>query len=73
MEEFYKRVAEILEVEEVKGSDVLESFPEWDSLSMLSVIAMVGSNYGVNLTARDVRSVATAEGLHDLVAAKSGK
>lgn len=73
MDDFYGKIAEILEVDDVKASDVLADFPEWDSLSVLSVIAMVGSDYGVNLVAGDLRGVATAQGLRDLVAQKSGK
>jgi acyl carrier protein len=73
MDDFYGKVAEIMEVDELKASDVLEAFPEWDSLSRLSVIAMVGAKYGVNLTAADLRRATTAQGLFDLVAQKSAK
>lgn len=73
MDDFYVSLAEILDVDEVKASDALDAFPEWDSLSRLSLIAMAGAKYGVNLTAADLRDVDTAQGLHDLVARKSGK
>ena len=73
MDDFYAKLADILEVDEVKASDVLDSFPEWDSLSRLSLIAMVGFKYGVNLTGADLRGVDTAQGLRDLVAQKSAK
>jgi acyl carrier protein len=73
MNGFYGKIAEILEVDAVNPSDLLADFPEWDSLSVLSVIAMAGSDYGVVLTAADLRGVGTAQGLHDLVALKSGK
>ena len=53
--------------------DVLADFAEWDSLSVLSVIAMVGSDYSVNLTAANLRGIATAQALRDLVAGKCGK
>lgn len=73
MDGFYEKIAEILEVDVVKASDVLADFPEWDSLSVLSVIAMVGLDYGINLTAADLRGVATAQALGDLVAGRRGK
>lgn len=73
MNEFYKEVAEILEVADVKGTDELESYSAWDSLSILSLIAMVSSHYGVNLTARDVRTAASIDALHDLVLTKRGR
>ena len=67
MDEFFNKVAGILEVDEVKPTDVLADFPEWDSLSVLSVIAMIGTDYGVNLRAADLKGVSTAQGLQDLV------
>ena len=73
MDGFYDKIAEIMEVDAVNASDVLADFPEWDSLSVLSAIAMVGADYGVNLTAADLRSVATAQALRDLVAARRGR
>ncbi len=73
MEGFYEKIAEILEVDAVNASDVLADFEEWDSLSVLSAIAMIGADYGVNLTAADLRGVATAQALRDLVAARRGK
>ena len=73
MEGFYQKIAEILEVEAVNASDVLADFEEWDSLSVLSTIAMIGADYGVNLTAADLRGVATAQALRDLVAGRRGR
>jgi acyl carrier protein len=73
MEGFYQKIAEILEVEAVNASDVLADFEEWDSLSVLSTIAMIGADYGVNLTAADLRGAATAQALRDLVAGRRGK
>ncbi|MCX7018454.1 MAG: acyl carrier protein [Candidatus Sumerlaeota bacterium] len=72
MEEFYGKLAEILEVDQVNGNDVLEEFSEWDSLSALSVIAMIDAQYGVNLTATDLRGIDTAQNLFALVIQKKG-
>jgi acyl carrier protein len=73
MDGFYEKIAEILEVDTVNATDVLADFAEWDSLSVLSAIAMVGADYGVNLTAADLRGVATARAFRDLVAGRRGK
>ena len=73
MDDFYQKIAEILEVDEVNASDVLADFPEWDSLSVLSAIAMIGKDYGVNLMASDLRGVATAQALRELVAGRQGR
>ena len=72
MDEFYAKLAEILELDEVKPSDVLRDFPEWDSLSALSVIAMVNSDYRVTLTAAELKSADTAESLRHLIERKTG-
>jgi len=68
-EKFYREIADILEVDDLTDTDILANYATWDSLSILSAVAMIGSRYRVNLTARDLRSVATAGELYDLVAA----
>ena len=70
MNEFLEKIGGILEVEGVKESDDLKAFPQWDSFSVLSVIAMLDSNYGVNLRAADFQTVATAGDLWNLVQTK---
>ena len=72
MNEFLKQVAGILEVPEVKAADDLKAFPQWDSLSVLSVIAMLDASYGVNLRAADFGPVKTAGDLWNLVQSKKG-
>jgi acyl carrier protein len=68
--EFYQRLAEILDVEEVKPESVLNDFSEWDSLSVLSVLAMADSKYGVTVRSDELRSVVTVGDLTGLVEAK---
>ena len=70
MNEFLKQIATILEVEEVKETDELKAFPQWDSLAVLSVIAMLDSNYGVNLQAADFTPVKSAADLWTVVQSK---
>jgi len=70
MNEFLKKLAEILEVGEVKETDELKAFPQWDSLAVLSVIAMLDANYGVNLRAADFGPVNSATDLWNLVQSK---
>jgi acyl carrier protein len=72
MNEFLKQVAGILEVDEVKETDELKAFPQWDSLSVLSVIAMLDASYGVNLRAADFGPAKTAGDLWNLVQSKKG-
>jgi acyl carrier protein len=73
MEIFLNKLAEILEVDEVQSSSVLRDFAEWDSLSALSVIAMLHSDYGVSVGASDLKNANTAEALFELVLQKMRK
>jgi acyl carrier protein len=70
MNEFLNKIALILEVAEVKETDELKAFSQWDSLSVLSVIAMLDANYGVNLRAADFEQITTAGDLWNLVQSK---
>ncbi len=70
MNEFLQRIAAILEVEQVQEADDLKAFEQWDSLAVLSVIAMLDANYGVNLRAADFGPVKSAADLWQLVQAK---
>lgn len=65
MEAIYKQLAELLEVDTVKDSDVLESFECWDSLTILSIIAMASENYGKILLVKDINEAKT---IGDLIA-----
>jgi acyl carrier protein len=60
MDEFYSKLAEILEVDRVGAADVLSEFEYWDSLTVLSVLALLDSSYGLNLTAAEIRKMRTA-------------
>ena len=70
MNEFLKKLAEVLEVPDVKETDELKAFPQWDSLAVLSVIAMLDASYRVNLQAADFGPVNSASDLWNLVQAK---
>lgn len=70
MEAFLSSLADILEVEAVKPDDVLGNFEEWDSLSVLSVIAMVDSDYHVTLNSQEVRNAVDAASLYGLIMGK---
>ena len=67
MNKFLSQIAGILEVDKVKESDELKNFPQWDSLSVLSVIAMLDAHYGVNLHAADFKSIRSVGDLWRLV------
>jgi acyl carrier protein len=66
----YEQLAEILDVEQVKAEDVLGDFEAWDSLAILSVLALADSKYGVAIKAEEIRSVVSALDLASLIEAK---
>jgi acyl carrier protein len=70
MQEFCDKIAEIMDVDAVKESDVLANFPEWDSLSVISVIALLDAKYGINVTAVHLKDLRTVGDLWNLVQAK---
>jgi acyl carrier protein len=67
MNEFCKKISKILEVDEVKASDVLTDFFAWDSLAVLSVIAELDSLYGINVDASEISNLKTVGDLVDFV------
>ena len=62
-EKFCEKLADIVETDEVKLENVLKDFEEWDSLSVLSIIAMVDSDYGVTIFAKDIMKLKTVKDL----------
>lgn len=72
MDRFYERLAEVLEEDKVGPDDVLAKFEQWDSLTALSVVAMIDENYRVNISAEELAATGTAGQLEALVASKRG-
>lgn len=70
MADFYADLAEILSEESVNREDELNSFDEWDSLAVLSVIAMLDENYGIKVESRDIKALKTAGDIEDLIMEK---
>ncbi len=54
MEAFCRKLADILEVDELAPGARLEDYPEWDFLSVLTAISMISADYGVTLHASEV-------------------
>lgn len=70
--EFHAAIAEILECDsgEVKGGAVLKELPNWDSLAVLSFIAMVDTKLGLTVQGSDLMKCITVD---DLAALLPGK
>lgn len=61
MEELIEKLAEILEVEELDATKKFTDYEEWDSLSALSVLAMLDSDYNTSMKADEVVAFASIE------------
>lgn len=70
MDSFLQKLAEILEVDGVKETDILSSFDQWDSLTTLTIIATIDADFNVNISAEELASLVT---VRDLVTAIENK
>jgi acyl carrier protein len=69
MDEFLKEMADILDEESVNEGDRLDGFEAWDSLAVLSVIAMADSRYRAVFSAQQIRTAGTLGDLYRLLSA----
>ena len=67
MDEFLKKMAKILELEKVNTSDRLKGFTLLDSLGQLTLIAMMDTDYKINITTADLAQLDTVEDLWRIV------
>lgn len=71
MENFDVEIAEILEVDSVNIDDQLSAFDCWDSLTILSIIALASETYNVTINVADVNDAVTVGGLKALIQSKA--
>lgn len=71
--ELQKFIAEFAEqfddtdVSEIQANTVFQDLDEWSSLTTLSIIAFVKTEYGKTITGKEIRSCETVKDLFDLV------
>lgn len=73
LNEFIKGFAE--QFDETESSDIqantcFQELDEWSSLSAMSIIAFVKTNYNKTITGKEIRSCETVEELFELIQAK---
>ena len=61
MEELIAKLAEILEVEDLDVNKKFADYDEWDSLSALSVLAMLDSDYHIQMKNADIAAYENIE------------
>jgi acyl carrier protein len=65
--ELLNKLKEILEVEDLQEDNTLEGFDEWDSLTSLSIIAMVDADYNLTLSAEEIKKFITIKDIIDFI------
>lgn len=75
LNEFYRQLDELLELPagSVNGETVLKAVQAWDSVAVISFIAMVDTNYGLTVPAKHIAGCVTARDLADLVALQGSR
>lgn len=67
-DDFLERMAEILDAEDEISLDMnLSELEEWDSLSIVSYVAMANANCGKKVDIKKVREAVTIQNLYDLL------
>lgn len=67
-EEFLNRMTDILDAEDDVTMDaVLADIEEWDSLSVVSYVAMANTSCGKKVNVKDVREAETIQDLYNLL------
>jgi len=70
MDKFLDHLAELLEVDAVDPEKPLSEYENWDSLTVISFIAWLDADHGINMTAKDVAAFSNAGQLFAEVARK---
>ena len=53
---------------EIQANTIYQELDEWSSLTAMSIIAFVKTQYGKTITGKEIRSCSTVEELYNLVA-----
>ena len=72
MSEFYEGLAEILEVDESEVTPGLELGENWDSLAIVSSIALIDDVYDIQVRPEKLADCKTVGDIEQLVAAEKG-
>ena len=65
-----KTGVDVFEDEVICPDTDITSLLVWDSIALLSVMSVISSEYGVNLTADEIRSSSTVSNLYSLINSK---
>ena len=73
--QFLVLIKEVLEIEdrEILLTDTFRNYDEWDSLALLSLIAMLDDEYGVAIEEKVFKTLLTLEDLYQEVQTRTVK
>lgn len=68
-QKFIDQFKETLEIEDrtISESDNFRDFDEWDSLTLLSVIAMIDEEFGVIIESNDFKKLITVGDIYNFI------
>ena len=71
MENFISLISEALEknAEQIDKKDEFRNYEEWDSLAVLSLIAMIKQNYNITIPRKDFDELNTVSDLFEYIQA----
>lgn len=74
MRQFICLLADAIEKEitEIEENNKFRDYEEWDSLAVLSVIAMIKQNYGITIPRKEFDTLLTIEELYSYISANKG-
>jgi acyl carrier protein len=67
MEELINNIKMLLEIDELDLNVKFTDLDEWDSLSVLSILSLLDSDYGMNMTQKKVESFQSIAAFIDYV------
>ena len=73
MEILTEQMLEIFEVDSINQDDVLRDLELWDSLSVISLLAVLDEVYGINIEATELVDVITVADLYAFVEQRRSK
>lgn len=65
-----REIFEDTDPEEIVADTNFMDLDDWDSITALSIIALAKSNFGKDITAREIRACDTIQSLFDLIESK---
>jgi acyl carrier protein len=73
MEILTEQLLEIFELDEISSELVLRELELWDSLSVISLLAVLDESYGINIEATQIADVLTVADLFAFVKERRSK